>query len=120
MELFTFYQPTYHLCKRYRERMVDSVTNQLARKKIQAADDDEFACRVNYMLLFSIYGRPGSTWNTEVRYYFNWDIVIDIQSKTVVTMYLNDNRKVPSAKKFGDKKMKKTLFKFMFRQNTAA
>lgn len=111
----TWYTPTNHMCRRYRKRMSESVANKTARKKLQKADDNHLAKRVNYMLLFSIHGRPGAGPDTEVRYYFNWDIVIDNKRKTVVTMYENNDRKMPPAKLFGDRHLRKIMYDLYFK-----
>lgn len=110
-----YYQPTTHFAERYRERMSLHVGNKTARKKLLEATDEELSKRANYMLLFSIHGRPGETENTEVRYYFNWDIVIDNKRKTIITMYINDERKVPPVRLFGDRRLRKMIYDIWFK-----
>ncbi len=112
---FTYYQPTTHFGKRYRERMSKHVVNQTAKKNLLEATDEELAKRANYMLLFSILGRPGETEHTEVRYYFNWDIVIDNKQKTIITMYINEDRKIPHVHLFGDRRTRKMVYDIWFK-----
>lgn len=111
----TFYTPTDHLLRRYRKRMSEAVVNKTAREKTQKANDNHLAKRINYMLIFSCHGRPGETKNTEVRYYFDWDIIVDNKKKTVVTMYQNKERRVPPASMFGDRGLRKTIYDLMFK-----
>lgn len=111
----TYYQPTKHFRQRYKERMSEHVSNRTARNKLLHASEPELAKRANYMLLFSIHGRPGETEHTEVRYYFDWDIVIDNKDKTLVTMYINEERKVPPVRLFGDRKLRKLIYDLWFK-----
>lgn len=113
-----YYEPTSHFGERYRERMSIHVKNGLTRKKLVEETDAELARRANYMLLFSIHGRPGETNCTEVRYYFDWNIVIDNSRKTIVTMYVADERKPLPARLFGDRKLRKVMYDLWFKPNS--
>lgn len=111
-----YYQPTAHLGKRYKQRLGENTSKQRLRKIMSEASDRELGLRANYMLLFSIHGRPGDTPNTEVRYYFDWDIVIDNKRKTIVTIYQCEvNRRIPSSK-FGDPKLRKKIYNCWFKR----
>ncbi len=111
-----YYQPTAHLGQRYRQRMGGITTKERLRKVMLEATDKKLGLRANYMLLFSIHGRPGDTPNTEVRYYFDWDLVIDNKKKTIITLYQCEvNRRIP-ARKFGDPKLRKKIYNCWFKQ----
>ena len=109
-----YYKPTAHLAERYRQRMRDTATKTVA-KHILNATDEEIGHRANYMLLFSIHGRKGETPNTEVRYYFNWEIVVDNKNKTIITLYEDRKKKPLPANLFGDPKERKTIYKLWFK-----
>lgn len=114
----TYYEATDHSFKRYKKRMAEHVKSKFTRKNLQVANKEELAKRTNFMLLFSIHGRPGATPNTEVRYYFDWDIVVDNKKKTIVTVYPNDSRRVPPAHKFGDRKIRQKVYSLWFKPNS--
>ncbi|MEK3765640.1 MULTISPECIES: hypothetical protein [unclassified Solibacillus] len=107
------YKPTLHLADRYRERMIEN-SSKVVAKHIMNATDEEIGHRANYMLLFSIYGRPGETPNTEVRYYFNWEIIIDTKKKTIITLYEDKKKRPLPAHLFGDSKQRKAIYKLWF------
>lgn len=109
------YTPTNHLALRYRERMSQKKINRRTAHVMLNASNKELGHRANYMLLFSIHGRPGETPNTEVRYYFNWEIVIDNEKKTIVTMYEDTSKKPLPAHLFGDPKERKAIYKLWFK-----
>jgi hypothetical protein len=111
----TYYAPTKHFRQRYRERMSKHVSPKKTRENLLNASETELAKRANYMLLFSIHGEPGATPHTEVRQYFDWDIVIDNRDKTLVTMYINEDRKIPPVRMFGDRKLRKTVYDLWFK-----
>lgn len=113
-----YYQATEHFGERFRERMGKHVSSKVTQNNLVNASDDELARRANYMLLFSIHGRPGETKDTEVRYYFDWNIVIDNKKKTLITMYIDDNRKSLPARLFGDRNLRKTIYKLWFHSNS--
>lgn len=114
----TYYQPTKHFRKRYVERMSEASKTQQAKNRLENASENELAKRANYMLLFSIHGRPGDTERTEVRYYFEWDIVVDNKYKTLVTMYVNEDRAIPPVRLFGDRKLRKIIYDIWFKPRT--
>lgn len=114
----SWYTATNHFYKRYRNRMSKNVTNKTAKKKLLEADTEHLEKRANYMLLFSIHGRHGHTPNTEVRYYFNWNIIIDNRSKTLITMYTDNDRPMPPIRLFGDRKLRKTIYNLWFKPNS--
>ena len=98
------------------QRMGGITTKKRLRKVMLEATDKELGLRANYMLLFSIHGRPGDTPNTEVRYYFDWDLVIDNKKKTIIILYQCEvNRRIP-AWKFGDPKLRKKIYNCWFKQ----
>jgi hypothetical protein len=111
----SYYKPTIHFRKRYKERMSQNVKNKTASRRLLEASEAELAKRANYMLLFSIHGRPGETEHTEVRYYFNWNIVIDNRDKTLITMYIDEEREVPPVRLFGDRKLRKMIYDLWFK-----
>lgn len=111
----TYYQPTAHFEERYIERMSKVAKSQPAKNRLLRATSTELAKRANYMLLFSIHGKPGETEQTEVRYYFEWDIVVDNKNRTLVTMYINEERNVPPVRLFGDRKVRKMIYDLWFR-----
>lgn len=111
-----YYQPTNHLAHRYRQRMSKRTSRRTAEAMLNATNE-ELGYRANYMLLFSIHGRPGETPNTEVRYYFNWEIVVDNVKKTIITMY-EDKRMLP-AHLFGDAKERSVIYNLWFKNKEA-
>lgn len=113
-----FYTATEHFGERYRGRMSKHVANEKTKKNLMEATDAELERRGNYMLLFSIHGRPGETPQTEVRYYFNWDIVVDNTKKKIITMYIDDDRQSLPARLFGDRKLRKTIYNLWFKPNS--
>ena len=113
-----WYTPSAHFAERYRERMAKHVTSKLTRDKLLNATDAELARRANYMLLFSIHGRKGETKQTEVRFYFDWNIVVDNEKRTIVTMYIDDDRKPMPARLFGDRKIRKLIYNLWFKPNS--
>ena len=117
-ELFdpiNYYKPTLHLADRYRERMTDKAS-KVVSNHIMNATDEEIGHRANYMLLFSIHGRLGETPNTEVRYYFNWEIIIDNLNKTIITLYEDEKKRPLPANLFGNPKERKTVYKLWFKK----
>lgn len=115
--LFAFghYQASEHFAERYRQRMRKHTARETTKQRLLEVSDDELTRRANYMLIFSIHGRPGDTPQTEVRYYFDWNIVIDNERKRLVTMYIDDTRGVPNAKLFGDTQLRKTIYNLWFK-----
>lgn len=113
-----YYRITEHFGERYRQRMAEHIKSPLAKKRLLEVDNEELERRANYMLLFSIHGRDGDTPQTEVRYYFNWNIVVDNKNKTIVTMYIDESRSVPPVRLFGDRKMRKLIYKLWFKPNS--
>ena len=114
-----YYHPTQHLANRYRQRMSKKTKNLRVINAMLEASNEELGYRANYMLLFSIHGRPGETPNTEVRYYFNWEIVVDNVNKKIVTMY-EDRSKYPlPAHLFGDPKERDLIYKLWFKNKEA-
>ncbi len=109
-----YYKPTLHLADRYRQRMLE-YTSKVVANHIMNATDEEIGHRANYMLLFSIHGRPGETPNTEVRYYFNWEIVVDNKNKTIITLYEDKKKRPLPASLFGDPKERKVIYKLWFK-----
>lgn len=110
-----YYKPTLHLADRYRQRMLEN-SSKVVANHILNATDEEIGHRANYMLLFSIHGRPGETPNTEVRYYFNWEIVIDNKKKTIITLYEDKKKRPLPAVLFGDPKERKIIYKLWFKK----
>lgn len=78
--------------------------SKVVTKHILLSTEKELRLRANYMLLFSIHGRAGETVNTEVRYYFDWEIVIDNEKKPIITMYQMRNKKRLPVSLFGNPK----------------
>ncbi|MNV57464.1 hypothetical protein D3C71_1497960 [compost metagenome] len=70
------------------------------------------------MLLFSIHGKPGTQPNTEVRYYFDWNIVINYVTKEIITMYKHVRRAVPAISNFGSRRLRTIIYDLMFRPNS--
>lgn len=114
-----YYSPTHHLALRYRERMSKKKSNRRTARAMLEATNKELGYRANYMLLFSVHGRPGETPNTEVRYYFNWEIVIDNEKKTIVTMYEDTSKKMLPAHLFGDPKERRVIYRLWFKNKEA-
>lgn len=111
-----YYEPSEHLAERYRQRMVEKKTHKRTINSIMNATNQELGYRANYMLLFSIHGRPGETEDTEVRYYFNWEIVVDNKRKRIVTMYeVKEKKKLP-AHLFGRPAERNSIYKSWFRK----
>lgn len=113
-----YYDPTAHFGQRYRERMSEHVKRNVTKKHLLEESDKELARRANYMLLFSVHGRPGDTDCTEVRYYFDWNIIIDNSNRKIVTMYIADSRKQLPARLFGDRKLRKVMYDLWFKPNS--
>lgn len=113
-----YYQPTKHFAQRYRERMCEHVSNEETRRRLIEVSDHHLTRRANYMLLFSIHGENGATLHTEVRHYFEWDIVVDNRDKKLITMYINNERKLLPERFFGDRKMRKLIYSLWFRPNS--
>lgn len=118
-----YYQPTYyeaseHFEDRFRERMAEATNKKQARKRFLKVGSAELTKRANYMLLFSIYGRPGDTEHTEVRYYHEWNIVVDNRDRTLVTMYIDEKRPVPPARLFGDRRLRKMVYDVWFKPHS--
>jgi len=115
---YGYYTPTYHLLNRYRQRMCERVGCKKTARRIKQATMKELARRANYMLLFSIHGRPGKGEDIEVRYYFDWNIVIDNRKRTIITMYIDHKRPVPSADLFGNRRLRKVIYDMFFKPNS--
>jgi len=115
---YGYYHPTHHLIKRYRQRMRKHVESKYLKKVLKSSNVQELARRINYMLLFSIHGRPGDKPDTEVRYYFGWNIVINNKTKEVITLYHHDRRKIPPVFMFGHRKLRNLIYDIMFRPNS--
>lgn len=109
-----YYAPTEHLAQRYRQRMGEKKTHKRTITSLMKASNRELGHRANYMLLFSIHGRRGETPNTEVRYYFNWEIVVDNKKKCIVTMYEDNEKKRLPARKFGNPKERRRIYRQWF------
>lgn len=96
--------------------MSKHVDSQELKKEIKKnATKEELARRANYMLLFSIHGKPGHEPDTEVRYYFEWNIVINNKTKEIITMYRHERRKVPPTFMFGHRRLRELIYDLMFR-----
>ena len=114
----TYYRPTDHFEDRFRERMAEAMKKKKKKKAIKRflnVKSAELAKRANYMLLFSIHGRPGDTEHTEVRYYYEWNIVIDNRDRTLVTMYIDDDRPIPPVRLFGDRRLRNMVYDVWFK-----
>lgn len=113
-----YYTPTQHFSERYRQRMRKHVTSKVTKNRLLNVSDAELARRANFMLMFSIHGCTGATAHTEVRYYFEWDIVIDNKNKKIITMYINEDRRIPPVYVFGDRKLRRIIYNLWFRPNS--
>ena len=114
-----YYQPTIHLAERYRKRMGEHTAKNIIQKRLKLASNDELGMRANYMLLFSIHGRSGGTPETEVRYYFDWEIVVDNKNKTIITMYQDRRRSKLPVSLFGDPKFRRLVYKSWFMKKSS-
>ena len=119
LDATNYYEPSEHLAQRYRERMAEKKTHKRTVDAIMNATNIELGYRANYMLLFSIHGRPGETEDTEVRYYFNWEIVVDNKRKRIVTMYETSHKKKRDPSLFGSPSERRSIYKLWFKKRGA-
>ncbi len=119
MYQWTYYTPTHHALFRYRQRMSEN-KKEHTQTRIDAANDIHLAKRINFMLLFSMHGRFARHKHLELRYYFDWTIVIDNRARTVVTVYRDEKRGVPHASSFGNTKTRDMIYDIWFRPKSKA
>jgi hypothetical protein len=115
---YGYYTATRHLVQRYRQRMSSLANSEHLKKEIKSATQQQLTRRANFMLLFSIHGKPGKKPNTEVRYYFDWNIVVDNVTKEIITLYKNVRRAVPAITNFGSRRLRTIIYDLMFRPNS--